>query len=81
MSVLEEIRAERTRQDAEWGGPAHDDRHSSHDWLAYVVKHLGRAVMWPWDPVRYRRQMVIIGALAVAGIEWCDRLFPEDKDR
>ena len=72
-SILNEIAIERERQDRMWGGPAHDDAHVSHDWVAYITKHLGRAVHFPWTPEMFKRQMILIAALAVAAIEWADR--------
>lgn len=71
--IMVEIDQCRIEQDMTWGGPGHDDTHTSHDWIAYIVKHLGRAVMWPFSMTTFRRQMVIVAALAVAAIEWCDR--------
>lgn len=72
-SILDEIRDERDQQDAQWGGAGHDDQHTNFDWICYLTKHVGRAVQWPFDPAVFRRQMVIVAALAVAAIEWCDR--------
>lgn len=43
-NVYDEIKAERDRQDAQWGGPDHDDRHTMLDWPAYITKQLGRYV-------------------------------------
>jgi len=37
------------------------------------IKHLGRAVHFPWTPEMFKRQMIVIAALAVAAIEWADR--------
>lgn len=65
---------ERERQDIKWGGPYHDDQHTSHDWVAYIVRHAGRSVMWPFDVYQFRSCMVKVAALAVAAIEWSDRL-------
>lgn len=70
-AIFEEIVLERERQDAEWGGPPHDDSHEATDWIAYLAKHLGRAVTL--EPEVFRRQMVIVAALAVAAVEWCGR--------
>ena len=72
-SVLTEVFHERRKQDLKWGGPAHDNQHNSHDWIAYITLHAGRAVMWPWDRETFRKQMVRVAALAVAAVEWCDR--------
>lgn len=71
--IIEEMLAEREYQDNRWGGPGHDDRHGSHDWIAYLTKHIGKAVMWPWDGPKFRIQMIKIGALAIAAAEWYDR--------
>lgn len=71
-AILKEILIERDRQDRIWGGPKHDAIHTSHDWIAYLSKHVGRAVHWPWTPETFKRQMIIVAALAVAAIEWLD---------
>ena len=73
MSIYDEIAAERKKQDEKWGGPNHDDTHDSYDWIAYVTKHMGKAVLWPFDQSIYRKQMVCVAALAVAAIESIDR--------
>jgi len=39
MSVLDEIRAERERQDAQWGGAQHDDDHTLEIWWDFLEKH------------------------------------------
>ena len=70
--IYGEIEKERERQDHEWGGPNHDATHTSHDWITYLAKHVGKAVMWPWDKARFRYQMVRVAALAVAAIEWTE---------
>ena len=72
-NIFAEIGRERQAQDEKWGGPAHDDKHTSYDWIAYLVRHTGKAVCWPWDAQVFRRQMVRVAALAVAAIEWVDR--------
>jgi len=79
--ILSEIEAERQAQDREHGGPAHDDTHTCNDWLAILVRHLGlagsdEAVI---DPVRFRRQMIRVGALAVAIVESFDRKAGQPK--
>lgn len=74
MDIWKEIEAERRAQDQKWGGPAHDDHHHSHDWMAYIVQHLGRATMWPFDIKIFRKQMIRVAALAVAAIEWVNRI-------
>ena len=73
-SILSEIVNERANQDDEWGGPDQDDQRTSWDWIAYLTKHAGKAVRYPFDLEIFRRQMVRVAALAVAAIEWADRL-------
>lgn len=73
MSVYDEVKAERAAQDAQWGGKDHDDKHTNFDWIAYLVKHIGRSVQWPFNVNIFRAQMVKVAALAVAAIEWADR--------
>ncbi len=74
-----EIQHERARQDQKWGGPGHDDQHTDHDWIVYLTKHLGKAVVWPFAPYRFRYQMIRVAALAVAAVEWVDRNFLAKK--
>jgi hypothetical protein len=71
-AIFRQIAIEREKQDRLWGGADHDRVHKSHDWVAYITKHVGRAVFWPWTPEKFRQQMVIVAALAVAAVEWID---------
>jgi thioesterase domain-containing protein len=73
--VLGEVRAERERQDEEWGGPEHDDRHSPLDWHNYLQKQMGRAAeaFEATDRKRWRTAMLKTAALAVAAVESSDR--------
>lgn len=72
-SILDEIRRERDRQDEQYGGASHDDMHTIFDWVALITKHTGRAALDLPTDSRFRYQMVRVGALAVAAIEWFDR--------
>ena len=76
--IFGEIRAELAKQDEEWGGPSHDDQHTSHDWIAFLMKHAGKAVMWPFNSRTFRRQMVRVAALAIQATAWCYRLEVKD---
>lgn len=85
VKIVEEILAEREYQDNKWGGDIYDDMHSSCDWVAFITKHLGKAVTAPWSGT-FRIQMIKVAALAVAAAEWHDRVAsrplmcePEDK--
>ncbi len=91
-SILEEITAERERQDALFGGPGHDDTHTATDWGAIIMRHLGLCFddgkpadvclmsdhCAGYDPVRYRRQLVRVAAVAVAALETFDRKVAQD---
>ncbi len=72
-----QVMAERLRQNEQWGGPNHDDKHNSKDWLRFIADHSDRArravnLKQPdWD--EHRKQLVEIAALAVAAIEAHDR--------
>lgn len=73
--VIDDILAERAAQDAQWGGPAHDDEHSMIDWLNYISYQLRHAGYAAYDEVipAYRQRLVKTAALAAAAIESLDR--------
>lgn len=71
--VIEEIMAEREYQDHKWGGENHDDEHTWHDWVTYLIKHMSRAVVFPFNFETFHYQMVRVAALAVAAAEWSER--------
>lgn len=87
--VYAQIRAERARQDGQWGGATADDRHSALEWIAIVTKHVGKAADYALDaetsavsgphPLAQgyrraiRRRLVSIAAVCVAAIEAIDR--------
>ena len=66
MSIYDEIKAERERQDAKWGGPAHDDLHSMSEFAQFISQRL-------WGHETTRKEFVQVAALAVAAIESLDR--------
>ena len=77
-TALAQIAEERARQDANWGGPDHDDSHERRDWLSFIIEHVDRAKKviprrGPQDLDEHRKQLVEIGALAVAAIQAHDR--------
>jgi hypothetical protein len=71
VDVFADIRAERARQDAKWGGPEHDDGHALVEWAHFIREHLDKALRGPF--AKTRRRMVEVAALAVAAIEAWDR--------
>jgi hypothetical protein len=68
LTVIGEIAAERNKQDAEWGGPAHDDTHSVADWFSFMAHQEN---LWVAGEERYR--LIKIAALAIAAVESIDR--------
>lgn len=90
QAVLTDIIAERGRQDAQWGGPPHDDDHSPDEWLEFIEHQVDAAHALigagsedengePNGDARYRQRLVKIAALAVAAIESLDRLAPHAR--
>lgn len=75
MGVIEEVGAERRRQDAKWGGPANDDAHSPQEWADILYRLIEEAEDASRDDNDrdYRRVMVEIAAVAVAAVERHDR--------
>lgn len=65
MTVYDEIRQERERQDRKHGGPAHDDKHTPEEWLRFIRAQ---------ESYTYRVRLIRVAALAVAAIESFDRL-------
>ena len=83
--IFEEIKRERRRQDRQWGGPEHDDDHTSLDWVRFIAKQLNKIDDWSYVGDRssyyglFRSIMVRVAALAVAAIEWADRQYTPEE--
>ena len=73
MNALDEVAAERARQDAKWGGAAHDDAHESTEWVDFVEDRLVLIDKRAKHSSETRRYWLEIAALAVARIESMDR--------
>lgn len=78
MDIYDEIKAERTQQDAKYGGPSHDDTHVTEDWTRYIHEHAARTVSS--DDEKVRRQLIRVAALAVAAVESMDRIGPHEVE-
>jgi hypothetical protein len=76
LLAFRDVSVERNRQDDQWGGPSHDDKHSVWDWARFITKPLNRLILSMACP---RDCLVKIAALAIAGIESIDRKAAEGK--
>ena len=80
-TILDEISAERAKQDKLWGNEF-DDKNTPNDWVTYVVAYLGESVKTPeghcgdagLDVPRFRKKILQAATLCVAAIEACDRM-------
>ena len=75
--ILQEIRRERDRQDAKYGGPDHDDSHYPGDWCLILSKYLGRAAAETIDAepdAAFRGNMIKNAAVAIAATQSLDRI-------
>ena len=79
-TVIGDVIAERARQDSEWGGPEHDDTHAPLEWVAILIKHVGKVADMALaadqrdaalDLIRPR--FVKMAAICIAAIEAIDR--------
>jgi NTP pyrophosphatase (non-canonical NTP hydrolase) len=69
--VLDEVAAERRRQNDKWG----EQNHSPERWLTILAEEVGEAAYSYLEDDRdnYRTEMVQVAAVAVAAIEAHDR--------
>lgn len=73
--VYQDIEDERERQDAQWGGPEHDDQHSYWDWLDYIERQSVRCQTagLARNIPEMRARLIKIAALSVAAVQSLDR--------
>ena len=67
--VYEDIRAERSRQDEQWGGADHDDDHGGEDWIEFIDRFLVKAVPYTMGSEDWYDGMLKAAALCVAALE------------
>ena len=74
-TVLAEIAAERTRQDAQWGGATRDDALPLAAFVQLIEDYAGwaRVKAREGSMVEARQRLVQVAALAVAAVESLDR--------
>lgn len=78
--ILDNVRLNRAAQNKQWGGRLHDLGHNEHDWIAYLVRMLGKMVAdggLPYSPDTFRESAEHVAAVAVAAAEATVRL-PSD---
>lgn len=79
MSILEEIKNERARQDAMWGHEIDDTKNTPWMWAAYIAQYATKWMVGSFTPFErttvdgFRTCMVKVAAIAVAAIESLDR--------
>lgn len=73
LNIYDEVMRERIAQMEEWGGPDADDSNTKLDWVAYITKHVGKALTNPVNIDIFRYQMVRVAALAIAAVASVDR--------
>ena len=67
---LANILKERAAQDAQWGGPEHDDQHAPYIWEGMIIQMASRLTPTCAEPKpNYRARLVKIAALALAAFE------------
>ncbi len=75
--VLKDVKVERIRQDNKWGGPEHDDTHSTWYFIALIRDKI-RSIRN--NPFNTRKFFIQIAALAVAAVERIDRQIAQAKE-
>lgn len=75
QGVLAEVAAERTRQDAQWGGATRDDALPIPAFVQLIGDYAGwaRVKAREGSMVEARQRLVQVAALAVAAVESLDR--------
>lgn len=79
--LLRQVKAERKRQDRQWGGSTHDDKHNPLDWIAYIKYQCDQAQHEQMHTsllentiLDYRRRLVKIVALCFAANDSQNRI-------
>ena len=73
MSIvgMEEILAEREKQDQKWG----EQNHDTQMWLTILVEEIGEVAkaILEKDDIGYRKELVQVGAVALAALQSFER--------
>lgn len=76
-----EIADERSHQDKKWGGPEHDNHHTTFEWVGFITYYLGKSIdciinnagKEEHQLLLFRYNMIKVAALAIAAVEAVDR--------
>jgi hypothetical protein len=79
--IIDLIKQERVRQDHQWGGPQHDDKHYFPDWITYFDAQVRKANEELRMGADIKHRLIKIAALAIAGYESMERKAEEMKNR
>lgn len=71
LGLLAEVAEERLRQDDKWGGPEHDDGHTTADFVMLIRDYAGwaRTMAGMNSPEKAERRLIQVAALALAAVE------------
>jgi hypothetical protein len=68
VEIYQQISDERRRQDQQWGGACHDDKHNTLEWVLYIDYQTEKLELASYD-LEGDERLVKIAALAVAALE------------
>lgn len=78
--IFRSIEAERVYQNTKWGSEF-DAKNTMNDWISYITRYAGQAVVFNKDnKVTFRDNLFKVAALAVAALEqedYADRHYDE----
>lgn len=72
MSIIDEIKTERTYQDQKWG-TTFDDKNTINDWVTYITQYATKAVAMGISKDDQRKFLLKTATLGVAALETFDR--------
>ena len=74
-AIFNQITDERCRQDSKWGGAAHDDSHTTEEFVQLIEGYAGwaRTMAGMGSQEKARHRLIQVAALAVAACETIDR--------
>jgi len=67
--IINEIVIERAIQDGKWGGPAHDDAHTTQEFITFIHEHAEKTLAPNISEDKTCSRLIEVAALAVAAIE------------